>query len=45
MNETTNKTKAVVATKKKEVHKSIFDDELLDDVFSYDPNEFNCAMF
>lgn len=44
MNETTNKTNAVVATKKKEVHKSIFDDELFNDVSSYDPNEFNCAM-
>lgn len=43
MNETTNKTIAV-ANKKNEMHKSIFDDELFDDVSSYDQNELHCRM-
>lgn len=43
MNETTNKTIAV-ANKKNEMHKSIFDDELFDDVSSYDQNELHCGI-
>ena len=39
MSEMTNKTIAVVANEKNEMHKSIFDDELFDDVTSYDSNE------
>ena len=38
MSEMTNKTIAVVANEKNEMHKSIFDDELFDDVTSYDSN-------
>lgn len=44
MNETTNKTIAVVANEKNEMPKSIFDDELFDDVSSYDQNELHCGM-
>lgn len=44
MNETTNKTIAVVVNKKNEMHKSIFDDELFDDVSSYDQNELHCGI-
>ena len=40
MSEMTNKTIAVVANEKNEMHKSIFDDELFDDVTSYDSNDF-----
>ena len=43
MNETTNKTIAEVANEKKEMHKSIFDDELFDDV-SYDQNDLLCGI-
>ena len=44
MNETTDKTIAVVANEKNEMHKSIFDDELFNDVSSYDSNEFLCRI-
>lgn len=44
MSEMTNKTIAVVANEKNEMHKSIFDDELFDDVSSYDSNEFLCGI-
>lgn len=44
MSEMTNKTIAVVANEKNEMHKSIFDDELFDDVSSYDQNELLCGM-
>lgn len=40
----TNKTIAVVANEKNEMHKSIFDEELFDDVSSYDSNEFLCGI-
>ena len=40
----TNKTIAVVANEKNEMHKSIFDDELFDDVTSYDSNELHCGI-
>ena len=44
MSEMTNKTIAVVANEKNEMHKSIFDDELFDDVTSYDSNELLCGI-
>ena len=44
MSEMTNKTIAVVANEKNEMHKSIFDDELFDDVTSYDSNELHCGI-
>ena len=44
MSEMTNKTIAVVANEKNEMHKSIFDEELFDDVSSYDSNEFLCGI-
>lgn len=44
MSEMTNKTIAVVANEKNEMHKSIFDDELFNDVSSYDSNEFLCRI-
>ena len=40
----TNKTIAVVANEKNEMHKSIFDDELFNDVSSYDSNELHCGI-
>lgn len=43
MNETTNKTIAV-ANEKNEMYKSIFDDELFDDVSSYDSNDLHCGI-
>ncbi|MCQ2258054.1 MAG: hypothetical protein MJZ41_08700 [Bacteroidaceae bacterium] len=44
MSEMTNKTIAVVANEKNKMHKSIFEDELFDDVSSYDSNELNCRI-
>ena len=44
MNETTNKTIAEGANEKNEMQKSIFDDELFDDVSSYDQNELHCGI-
>ena len=44
MSEMTNKTIAVVANEKNEMHKSIFDEELFDDVTSYDSNELLCGI-
>ena len=44
MNETANKTIGEVANEKKDMHKSIFDDELFDDVTSYDSNELHCGI-
>ena len=44
MSEMTNKTIAVVANEKNEMHKSIFDDELFNDVSSYDSNELLCGI-
>lgn len=44
MNETANKTIEKVAKEKNEMHKCIFDDELFDDVSSYDSNELNCRI-
>lgn len=44
MSEMTNKTIAVVANEKNEMHKSIFDDELFNDVSSYDSNELHCGI-
>lgn len=40
----TNKTIAEVANEKNEMHKSIFDDELFNDVSSYDANELHCGI-
>lgn len=44
MNETANKTIGEVANEKKDMHKSIFSDELFDDVTSYDSNELHCGI-
>lgn len=44
MNQMTNKTIAEVANEKNEMHKSIFDDELFNDVSSYDANELHCGI-
>lgn len=44
MNVTTDKTIAVVANAKNEMYKSIFEDELFDDVSSYDQNELHCGI-
>ena len=44
MSEMTNKTIAVVANEKNEMHKSIFDDEPFNDVTSYDSNELHCGI-
>lgn len=44
MNETANKTIAKVAKEKNWMRKSVFDDELFDDVSSYDQNELHCGM-
>lgn len=44
MNETTDKTIAVVANEKKEMQKSVFEDALFDDVSSYDSNELHCGI-
>lgn len=44
MNETTDKTIAVVANEKNEMQKSVFEDALFDDVSSYDSNELHCGI-
>ena len=44
MSEMTNKTIGEVANEKKDMHKSIFSDELFDDVTSYDSNELHCGI-
>ena len=44
MNETTDKTIAVVANEKKEMQKSDFEDALFDDVSSYDSIELHCGI-
>lgn len=44
MNETTDKTIAEGANEKNEMQKSFFDDELFDDVSSYDQNELYCGI-
>lgn len=44
MNETTDKTIAVVAKEKNEMQKSVFEDALFDDVSSYDSNELHCGI-
>lgn len=44
MSDMTNKTIGEAANEKNKMHKSIFDDELFDDVTSYDHNEFHCGI-
>lgn len=44
MNITTNKTIAVVANEKNEMQKNIYDDELFDDVSSYESNDLHCGI-